>query len=155
MVEDHLLRERWKFPREAQGPRGRGFLLRVCPLCWPGCLGCVPDHGVHHHAEHPDCHHVGFALFKTKWQVLQGTPLTERFGGELIASIGTARPTTRWVNRSLRKYLSGQNILILKDLFKLYSSEELVCFQTVFFGRPILLKLSSFKGLVRFQFVLL
>ena len=54
-----------------------------------------------------------------------------------------------------RKYLSGQNILILKDLFKLYSSEELVCFQTVFFGRPILLKLSSFKGLVRFQFVLL
>ena len=83
---------------------------------------------------------------------MQGTPLTERFGGELIASIGTARPTTRWVKRSLRKYLSGQNILILKDLFKLYSSEELVCFQTVFFGRPILLKLSSFEGSVRFQF---
>ena len=57
--------------------------------------------------------------------------------------------------RSLRKYLSGQNILILKDLFKLYSSEELVCFQTVFFGRPILLKLSSFEGSVRFQFFLL
>ena len=70
----------------------------------------------------------------------------------MIASIGTARPTTRWVDRSLRKYLSGQNILILKDLFKLYSSEELVCFQTVFFGRPILLKLSSFEGSVRFKF---
>ena len=44
------------------------------------------------------------------------------------------------------------NILILKDLFKLYSSEELVCFQTVFFGRPILLKLSYFEGSVCFKF---